>query len=824
MSRKGGPDWKFDMLPQRWASVFFLLVFVQVPGLLPHASAAVTLVFQSGQSGWRTESVEKININGRPKVRLATTDRILPQQYKGLVERLLEQTCVRVHAAGYPLIWVSGAWQPAYPDGLAIKSQTTATAAWQSVKLQIIRQPRGKAEEIPVTGLVAILPATESGDALAEFVADVRNFTGVGETGPGQAFDHQMSLLVAVAPSAPPAAAARLKALLSSLMAGVAERAGTGIVALPELQTALRVAAIAELAFGQDPALRTLRGTIIGRKNWLDQRVAILKALASIRGWDFFLEKYGEFERFDHSFDDLRKTRTEAFRESAGEHREAGQRFYSSKQFPAAIREFRLASLRSPADRDLQALLDSARIEEARDTARRRQRPRPDPTSAAFRQLQQSLVFAENYIRDGKLEQAEGEILRMETLDPQGADGLLMRARLHQARKQLPQTLEILDDYDRKVIDPAEIAKGDALRANILYEIASTRDRLAKEIEVATARGDFAEASRLARSGAAIAPADPNLNYQAGVQALILRDHAGGTRYLRRYLELSKALPLEAPRRGTVYGVLSASVIGNAAAAVGARSWFSGQPLQDGVYYCPMSLAPAARPLEVRASRKQTSSFEWGTADRLISVKTVNGTPGEAGSAVYFDYFPGGGVRRVNTEPFSQQEEVPLLAPDSAKVTPRGAWTLLPNHPQIDVAMVQRFTGKKVATVVAGNPYFHPFVWTGLFTFLAEYDADGRIRSASQINLPTTAPARILTFEWQDMRLTTVVERNSKGEPTGYRRDISYSDGQISAETVHFQGKTNKIEYKREKGRLVEAICEADPSLDSRSRRVTFRE
>jgi hypothetical protein len=45
----------------------------------------------------------------------------------------------------------------------------------------------------------------------------------------------------------------------------------------------------------------------------------------------------------------------------------------------------------------------------------------------------------------------------------------------------------------------------------------------------------------------------------------------------------------------------------------------------------------------------------------------------------------------------------------------------------------------------------------------------------------------------------------------------------ITGETVTFRGKNSKIEYKYEGGQLAEAICDADASIDGRSRRVLFQ-
>src|ERR1035438_6221857 len=44
-----------------------------------------------------------------------------------------------------------------------------------------------------------------------------------------------------------------------------------------------------------------------------DRRMAILKALRAAELWDAYLDKYSDFERWDNGFQDLRKSREQAF-------------------------------------------------------------------------------------------------------------------------------------------------------------------------------------------------------------------------------------------------------------------------------------------------------------------------------------------------------------------------------------------------------------------------------------------------------------------------------------------------------------------------------
>jgi hypothetical protein len=231
---------------------------------------------------------------------------------------------------------------------------------------------------------------------------------------------------------------------------------------------------------------------------------------------------------------------------------------------------------------------------------------------------------------------------------------------------------------------------------------------------------------------------------------------------------------------------------------------------------------PNARVVDVKASRKLTTTFQW-TGDQLTSVQNTSLEPGEGKSAVYFDYFKDrGGVRRVSVEPLEDAAAdlpTPRFTTAGTVGTGKGTYLALLNHPVVDPLMVERLTGKRVATIVSGNPYFHPFVWNGIYVFIAEYDDRGRVKSARQIPAAGQA-SRTLDFKWDgdSLRLIEIAERGG-----AYKRTMTYSGNKLMVETVAFGGKTSKIEYKYKGDQLLEANCGDDVSLDSRSRHVTFR-
>ena len=231
---------------------------------------------------------------------------------------------------------------------------------------------------------------------------------------------------------------------------------------------------------------------------------------------------------------------------------------------------------------------------------------------------------------------------------------------------------------------------------------------------------------------------------------------------------------------------------------------------------------PNARPASVQASRKQSTTYEWNN-DLLIAVRVTTQQPGDRNFSAYFDYFADGkGVQRVSIEDARLPAATLRFTPAGAVGSGKGVYTSLLNNPVADPLMIEKLSGNRVSTIVAGNPYFHPFSWSGIYLFLAEYDNLGRVKSAKQIPTADQKDAlRVFDFRWdgEGPRLMEIKERGT-GD---YSRTMTYVGTKLVAETISFHGKPSKITYTYSGDKLMGASCTDDPSLDGRSRKVTFR-
>jgi hypothetical protein len=216
-----------------------------------------------------------------------------------------------------------------------------------------------------------------------------------------------------------------------------------------------------------------------------------------------------------------------------------------------------------------------------------------------------------------------------------------------------------------------------------------------------------------------------------------------------------------------------------------------------------------------------------GSAARLSSLGGMGSMPGLGG-------FGGSGIlsrlagsgRMSGLGGFSSLTAMRQIAPSqnySVLRDPQGGssagFLTLWNSPRLDTRLAYKATGKRAAVGFSGNRFFHPFVWDGIHLFELDYDDQGRVQHAWEIGDPG-APR--LDLSWDGKRLVQVSGHDSSGAVV-YSRTLNYNGERLTGEVITHQGGSSHIEYKYDKqGRLVEADCDADHSLDGRSRKVHF--
>ena len=95
------------------------------------------------------------------------------------------------------------------------------------------------------------------------------------------------------------------------------------------------------------------------------------------------------------------------------------------------------------------------------------------------------------------------------------------------------------------------------------------------------------------------------------------------------------------------------------------------------------------------------------------------------------------------------------------------------NSPRLDTRLAYMATGKRAAVGFSGNRYFHPFVWDAIHLFEFDYDEQGRVRHAWELDDPNAAR---LDFTWDGRRLMSIsAHEDSPSGATLYLRTLNYS-------------------------------------------------
>ena len=806
---------------------------IRIPALIPLllASAAVlpaaqfVLVLHSSDGSWRVQDAEKISFNQEEKLRVGVADKpdVRPEEYKNY-KRLdpkqdLQAGVVRkVAGDGAGFLYRKsggGAWEPVLPDGLKLKTASTVAAVWSAATVSFLEDKKAKGPTVvPAAKLFAVLPGGDRNEAVVGFLLEAGNFHGVGERDEAASFRERMSLLAGVARSITGPAAEKLRLFLISEMDSRNRSLSAGSAHMVELDRGLQYADVSELAYPGDDRQKKLRDALREKKAWVDRQVAILKALAAGGLWDPLIEKYGDFERWDNSFEDLHKLWQTAFVRSAEEHLSAANRL-RAKQPCLARQELDTVLKLSPDNREARVLLDDV-ISECENLGGRSCGKAEDPKAPEYRTVTRFLADAESYANNKRFDDAEASLASAESRAKDSPRVLFARANLFDLRAKPLKALAVLDQYMSCVSGP-DAEKGETLRTRIKITLEENKRTLKEAVLKSEAAGDYVEALRTLNQALALDENDPDFLYRAGIESAINRKYADAERFLTQVLR--RPASRTGSRRSEVIDLLP-KVRPPADKPEGAPNWFSGYRSLPGIFYDPLSLAPNVRIAEVRGARKMVATWQWA-GSQLSSVQTVIQEPGENGFSAWFDYFKDGGVRRVDKAQFDSRKDppIPSFTPAGAVSEAQGSFVVLANYPEIDPLMVSRLLKKDVAVVVTGNPYFNPFAWSAICRFLVQYDDRKRIVTAREI-VPEGQAPRTLDFKWDDLRLTAIVERGG----AGYRRDMTYRGGKLIGETVSFRGKNSKIEYRYTGDSLTSAHCDDDLSLDTpgRSRDVRF--
>lgn len=789
--------------------------------LLASSLRAGILVTHVPQGFQFTEAVSVL-VNGKDKVLNLGSDPKLGDRTGKLAS---------VHLGGVMLLDADSGVMTAYeeagveyilPEGTPKNAPRDAAAIWKSSAITYKKSPSDKTPAaVNLAEFVAFLP--EGPAQLTRCATDRRALELIG--GKAAGFDTQLKLIAAVVKAYPAEPAiAPLERFVLQAMEQRYERFESGTAGLDMLQQALRFAELSADIYPKQPEQTRLRETLAARKAWLDRKAAVLKAFAAVQDWDALLIGDRDFERYQHAFPEIASLQGEALKQSLDLHRQTGEKRLEESDFGAAFREFRLASYRQPSDKILQQKILMAWTDYSRRVASDRLGSRKQLSSGQREAINQALRFATGYKEQNKLDLALKSVAEGEAIDPDSLPVLLKKAEILGAKGEFNQALAALDQYDLDAVDD-EREKASLLRNDLLFKRTSSAEDMKTQLRTTWAEGNFHKMRELAMRGLTAKDDDAELLYQAGMASLVTRNVQDGKSYFTRYLEVSNTLDADQQQRIRVRSAiagLGAAPAAVAAPAATAVNWMSGMPLPDSVYYCPASLAFQPRVDHIEASNKMRVLYSWD-GDRLRLIAPAFDKPEHATGEKTVAFGYGARFAGVTAVEYSSLRNPPSGDPDELY---KHSVPLLSNNPYVDPAAVQKLTGKDIAIGISGNKYFNPFVWDGIHYFRLTYDSRGRVVQAREIADPASAPGdSMLEFDWDGLRLTAIRGYRGAGSQRQqtYERTLEYQDARLVSEQIQSQGKTWRIKYTYNGGKLATAICDRDPSLDDRSRQVTFR-
>jgi len=341
----------------------------------------------------------------------------------------------------------------------------------------------------------------------------------------------------------------------------------------------------------------------------------------------------------------------------------------------------------------------------------------------------------------------------------------------------------------------------------ILARVEKKRADFRQQLRALQHDSDYSKMRAMAAQALALDPDDDEFLYYGGTVAALFRDRPAAKERLDRYLVRSNSLRGDLEARDRAFRSLALLDAPPPAQLAGTPNWFSGRPLADGVYYCPVSGA-FQLPIDTVAGYKLKMSFQWDR-NRLNAIATTFdddkgaqnyhalGGPGDSQGNFFFAYVGSDPqVQVASTGKLDALAALPDLrvaheAPNPPHLVDEHGLPriLLQDSAQFNPAVLAILEGP-LSTTVAGNSFFNPFIWDGLHYFSLTYDAQGRMNTAREWNADN-----LLRFTWTGDRLTEIRGFRKDSSTPYYQRTISYSGTMILGEAYSEGSRTGQIKY-----------------------------
>jgi hypothetical protein len=788
------------------------------------------VVVSRSEKGLEFTNAVAVTIHGKNKaVTLGNQPKIAGPIGK-LPSTKLAGSLLKEHDSNTIGIYESGNIEYIIPQGLPKTTAPDPAAIWRANPLTYKASQSDKAgTEIATDKFLAYL---ENGvEELARLCMDEKGLELIA--GKGKAFPAQVELLSAVVKAYPTdPAVAPLERYVEGSMRRRYDQFESGTAGVEVLAEGLKFSELSLAAYPNRPEQERLRKALADRKAWLERRIAILRAFEASEQWDTYLLAERDFERYERAYPEMLKKHTQALKQSVELHKKLAAIRLADAEYGAAYKEFRAATFRQPSDSVLQEEARQAWTEYSRRVAIDRQAKRERLNTGQHDAVERYLFFAEQNKQTKGLDEALKNVIDAEsilkkslpanTVAPESLKVLYKKAEILGSQGKVSEALAILDEYDQYAVDD-ERQPANQLRNQLLFQLDKNLKEVITQVQKNWSEANFHRTRELSVQGLRVKADDPELLFHAGISSMITRHPKEGRAYLTSYLNVSNTLDANAEQRLRVRRLLPLIHDEGAAAEVGDPNWLSGKKLAKGVFYCPISLAFQPRVERIDASNKMQVAFDWN-GDRLKSITPSFDKPEHATGEKKISFAYDDGVPQVASVGYENEvAAVNGANPDDA--IKRFSFVLL-NNRFADPIALETVNGKSVTAGIAGNRFFQPFAWEKIYFFRFTYDTQGRVSEAREIvDQRGTLGDYVVRFDWNGQQLMALRGYQGADEQHRtqvYERTMQYQDGKLVSEEIQSQGKPSRIKYVYNGSRIVSATCDKDPSLDSRSRQVTF--
>jgi len=548
------------------------------------------------------------------------------------------------------------------------------------------------------------------------------------------------------------------------------------------------------LQVGDEAQDKALLDAAVAADDLFHRRVSVAEVLRTSGYWDEYWMKLKQLRLAKWSIPNMLANASDALNQISKLHQERSKQFSATGHLDRAFDEAELAARSS-----CQAAVND---EFYQDSVL--QLVNHNKIASAVEYNGRDKLGLEQIVRElDQLDPSREQVIlerlqRGERLDPNYLPLQLKKADFFDRVGRYGEALDVVRRIERRVpLDGRQLDEVLRLDGRITTNRTDVLQKALEETKKQLDAQKYEATLEAASKGLRADPMNVPLLYKSALASAFLRHNGDALRFIRTYLGDANiaCAPAGEPEKLLELYQLMAIKQNSPESADSMPNWISGKRYRPSeVFYDPISLG-FLQPV-MRVSSDDGTATVFSREDRSFLVKSIATSMGNKKGAI-----PTGPLTVMfEAEPKYDRQALSMLEVGS-RATSAGERTSYSltylNSPGVDPDLVFRFTGRQIARGWAGNPFFHPFIWSGFYVFDLTYDRLGRVATATPIREaagsrtdPFSEPLQF-TWDGDSSRLLTI-----KGTKSGYLREMKYKDNRLEEETISYPRGKGTITYE----------------------------